>query len=179
MDYRILTKGLELSDSLKEYLDKRISKVDRIVDNVVSSVVKLSKETRGREIVEITLHVGNTIIRVEETTNDIYSSIDAAIDSLVRRLKKYKESRQIKKVQKSEIELPAQTEYTEYDEVNLLDKIVKTKRFFMKPMTLEEALLQLELLGHSFFVFRNAETDEINVVYVRKDGNYGLIEFEM
>lgn len=177
MDYRVLVKGLELSDSLKEYLDKRISKVDRIVDNVISAVVKLSKETRGREIVEITMHVGNTIIRVEETTNDIYSSIDAAIDSLVRRLKKYKELQQTKqqKTQRSEIELPAQTELVEQ---NPLDKVVKTKRFFMKPMSLEEALLQLELLGHSFFVFRNAETDEINVVYVRKDGNYGLIEFE-
>jgi len=176
MDYKIVTKGLELSDSLKNYLDKRLSKIDRIANNIVSTDVRLSKETRGREIVEITIHMGNTIIRVEEITNDIYSSIDAAIDSLVRRIKRYKDLKHSRQ-QRAQRTLEQETQTQE--EKSFLDKIVKTKRFFMKPMSIEEAIMQLEMLGHSFFVFRNAETDEINVVYTRKDGNYGLIELEI
>ncbi|MCD6545384.1 MAG: ribosome-associated translation inhibitor RaiA [Thermotogae bacterium] len=176
MDYKIVTKGLELSDSLKNYLDKRLSKIDRIANNIVSADVRLSKETRGREIVEITIHMGNTIIRVEEITNDIYSSIDAAIDSLVRRIKRYKDLKHSRQ-QRAQRTLEQETQTQE--EKSFLDKIVKTKRFFMKPMSIEEAIMQLEMLGHSFFVFRNAETDEINVVYTRKDGNYGLIELEI
>ncbi|HEW91084.1 MAG TPA: ribosome-associated translation inhibitor RaiA [Thermotogaceae bacterium] len=176
MDYKIVTKGLELSDSLKNYLDKRLSKIDRIANNIVSADVRLSKETRGREIVEITIHMGNTIIRVEEITNDIYSSIDAAIDSLVRRIKRYKDLKHSRQ-QRAQRTLERETQTQE--EKSFLDKIVKTKRFFMKPMSIEEAIMQLEMLGHSFFVFRNAETDEINVVYTRKDGNYGLIELEI
>lgn len=178
MDYKIVAKGLELSDSIKSYLDKRLSKIDRIVDNVVSADVRLSKETRGREIVEITVHVGDSVIRVEETTNDIYSSIDTAVDSLVRRIKKYKALKHEKQKKTSKI-IEEEMNFQEEEELSPLNKIVKTKRFSMKPMNLEEAVMQLEMLGHSFFAFRNAETNEINILYVRKDGKYGLIELEI
>jgi len=177
MDYKIVAKGLELSDSLKNYLDKRLSKINRIVDNIVSTDVRLSKETRGRETVEITVHVGDAVIRVEEVTNDIYNSIDAAVDLLVRRIKKYKDLKHER--QKKILKAAEETNFQEEEKPSPLDKIVKTKRFFMKPMNLEEAVMQLEMLGHTFFAFRNAETDEVNILYVRKDGNYGLIELEM
>ena len=180
MDYNIVAKGFEMSDALKAYLDKKLSKLDRIVDKVVSMDVRLAKEMKGREKAEITMHVGDKYIRVEEVSDDLYTSIDMAVDTLVKRVKKYKEMRRDRQKRavkvSSAIYEPQETSSESAEEST--GEIVRVKRFFLKPMSVDEAIDQMELLGHTFFVFRNAETDEINVVYKRKDGNYGLIEFE-
>ncbi|MCD6443203.1 MAG: ribosome-associated translation inhibitor RaiA [Thermotogae bacterium] len=177
MDYNIVAKGFEMSNALRSYLDKRLSKLDRIVDNVVSMDVRLTREVKGREKVEITMHVGDKYIRVEEVSDDLYTSIDMAVDTLVKRVKKFKEMR--KDRQKRAVKISSAVyEPQEKEKEETVGEIVRVKRFFLKPMNVDEAIDQMELLGHTFFVFRNAETDEINVVYKRKDGNYGLIEFE-
>jgi putative sigma-54 modulation protein len=124
--------------------------------------------------VEITLQVNGLLMRGEEQTEDMYASIDGAVEKVERQVRKFK-TKYLNRVQGPKISelLPVQEEKN--DDV---PRIVRTKRFALKPMSTDEAVMQMELLGHSFFVFRNATTQEVNVVYRRKDGNYGLIEPE-
>lgn len=133
---------------------------------------------KNRQIIEVTINLPGTILRAEESSDDMYASIDKAVDVLESAIRKYKTKLQ-KRYQNGETirfeniqPLPQESQDTNKP------KIVKTKKFAMKPMNTEEAILQMELLRHNFFMFMNAETDEVNVIYKRKDGNYGLIEPE-
>lgn len=168
--------NMEVTDALRDVTEKKLSKLDKffqkdIVGNVTFSTVKNSK------IIEVTINLPGTIIRAEESSDDMYASIDKAVDVLERQVRKYK-TRLQKRYQNGEtirfenvVPLPA-------DNIEK-PKLVKKKKFGLKPMSSEEAILQMELLRHNFFVYMDSDKDEIAVVYKRKDGDYGIIEPEI
>lgn len=186
MQIQIRGKNIQLTDSLRSYAENKVKKLEKFYDQIthadVSLIVEKNKNVDETHKVEITLHANGTIIRGEESTISMYSSIDVAVDKLERQLKKYKEklftSLSKEKKRESQLVPEMQTMPKENDEEEKPSepRIVRSKRFAMKPMDPEEAALQMELLGHDFHVFLNPETNQINVVYKRKDGNYGLIE---
>ncbi|MGI6685706.1 MAG: ribosome hibernation-promoting factor, HPF/YfiA family [Bacillota bacterium] len=170
----IILKGrnIEVTDALREYVDKRLGKLTKYIEGLDEAQVTLLVE-KDRHRVEVTIPLNGLILRGEEETIDMYSSIDLVIEKLEKQIEKYK-SRINKRAKNQTIR-----GITVKNEENLEEpRVVRTKRFAFKPMPVEEAILQMNLLGHNFFVFSNAETDEVNVVYKRKDGNYGLIEPE-
>lgn len=169
-------KNLVVTDALRAYAEKKIAKIQKFFErDIVSAQVAMSVE-KGLHRVDITIGVDGLLLRGEETTPDMYSSIDGAIDNIERQIRKYKTriNRRLRYEGNTVNDLIPDTPETEEE----APKVVKTKRFAVKPMSVEEAVMQMELLGHDFFVFSNAETEEVNVVYRRKDGNYGLIEPE-
>ncbi|MBR7164075.1 MAG: ribosome-associated translation inhibitor RaiA [Clostridia bacterium] len=169
-------KQIELTPALKERITERFSRLDRYFHKETEATVTLSVQ-REKQVVEATVYSGNLIVRVEETTDDMYVSIDNAVDILERQLRKHK-TRIEKKLKKDTFDVAAveQIPFAEPVEEEKEFKIVRTKRFESKPMSPEEAILQMNLLGHQFYIFTNAETGESNVVYQRKNGDYGLIE---
>jgi len=168
-------KGMNLTDDVINYAEKRFATAEKFFENIQEVNLIISKE-RGLFKSEVTISMSGTVIRGESRTQDIYSSIDDVLDKTKRQIKKYKDGfierrRETKRfLEKIETENPS-----EFEEV---PKIVKVKKFTLKPMDEEEAIMQMELLGHTFFVFLNSNTDKINVIYKRTDGNYGLIEPE-
>ena len=176
---RIVVKGknIALTPALHRYVEKKIGKISRYFDNVIEATATLSVE-KERHIVEVTVPLnGGMILRAEEETFDMYASIDLVVEKLERQIEKYKTKLAKKMKDSSLLDLvqPQGADDEAYGD-DSEPRIVRTKRFAMKPMPADEAVLQMNLLGHDFFVFSNAETDEVNVVYRRKDGNYGLIE---
>ncbi|MBE7037021.1 MAG: ribosome-associated translation inhibitor RaiA [Ruminococcaceae bacterium] len=169
-------KQIELTQALKDRIEDRFSKLDRYFHKETEATVTLSVQ-REKQVVEATVYSGSLIVRVEEATDDMYVSIDNAVDILERQLRKHK-TRIEKKLKKDNFEAAAlaQIPFAEAIEEEKEFKIVRTKRFATKPMSPEEAILQMNLLGHQFYIFINAETGESNVVYKRKNGDYGLIE---
>ncbi|HHV47306.1 MAG TPA: ribosome-associated translation inhibitor RaiA [Tissierellia bacterium] len=168
-------KNVEVTDALKDVTNKKLKRLDKyfqkdVVGNVVYSV------ERNWKIIEITINLPGTILRVEESSDDMYTSIDKAVDVLERQIRKYKTRLQKRNQTGETIRFENVIPLKENEDEK--PKIVKTKRFGMKPMSVEEAVLQMELLRHNFFVFMNADSEEVSVVYKRKDGNYGLIEPE-
>lgn len=174
MRYIISGKNIDVTESLKNAVYDKFGKLERYFTPETEIHVTLSVE-KERQKIEVTIPVKGSIIRAEEVSNDMYASIDLVEEVIERQLRKYKNKLTNHKhashnFNKAFIE----DDYVEDDEI----QIVKTKRFAIKPMDAEEACVQMELLGHSFYVFRNAETDEVNVVYKRKGNTYGLIEPE-
>ena len=177
MEYKLLARGFELTDAIKNYLDKRLEKIDRVFDEgrILSADARFDKE-KGFFKFEFTVHVPDAVIRVEDRGNDPYALIDGVVDSVEGKLKSYKEIRE-KRGRRSSPRREVITENSiDREEEEAMDLITRRKRFTMKPMILEEAIDQMKLLGHSFFVFRNADTGDINVLYLRNDGSLGLIE---
>lgn len=170
-------KNMDVTNALRDVVERKMEKLDKYFHKDVEVHVTLSVE-KNRQIIEVTIPFAGAIIRAEESNGDMYTSIDKVIDVLERQIRKHKTKLQRRnhngKTIRFENIIPLE-ENKDDDE----PRIVKTKRFAIKPMDTEEAVLQMELLGHNFFVFRNAETDDVNVVYKRKDGNYGLIEPEI
>ncbi|MGE5380668.1 MAG: ribosome hibernation-promoting factor, HPF/YfiA family [Methylocystaceae bacterium] len=178
MKIDIRGKNIELTDALKDYVEKRLSKLERYIDDLRIAQVTLSVE-HDLHKVEVTIPLNGLILRGEEATEDMYSAIDLVVEKLEKQIEKYR-TRIIKKYRTSGLKkapLP-ETQTEDFGDQLPLGQVVKTKRFAIKPMDTEEAIMQMNLLGHSFFVFFNAESEEVNVVYRRKDGNYGLIEPE-
>lgn len=177
---KIIFKGkhIEVTDAMRNYIEKRLRKIERHFDHILEVIVTLSVE-KNRQIVEATLQASRALIRAEEETDDMYTSIDRVVDKLERQIQKYKEKYFHKphpgKEKKGLVNEGANVEDSEPDKIA---KIVKTKRFAIKPMSVEEAAMQMDLLGHNFFVFANDNTNKVNVLYKRKDGNFGLIEPE-
>ena len=172
MRYTITGKNIEVTDGLRSAIYEKIGKLERYFSKDTDVTVTLSVE-KGRQKIEVTIPVKGSIIRSEQTSTDMYVSIDLVEEVIERQLKKYKNKIIDKKQSNSAFsDAYIQEEMEDPEEV----QIIRTKRFAMKPMDPEEACIQMELLGHSFFVFRNGDTDEVNVVYKRKDGSYGLIE---
>ncbi|MFH1514516.1 MAG: ribosome-associated translation inhibitor RaiA [bacterium] len=180
-------KNIQLTDSLRTYTESKVGKLQKFYEDLssadVSLIVEKNRNVDETHKVEITLHANGTIIRGEESTISMYSSIDVAVDKLERQLKKYKQKlyKNLSKDKRREQELSQLPQLPNIDlpldiTENLEPRIVRSKQFAMKPMDPEEAALQMELLGHDFHVFLNPDTNQINVVYKRKDGNYGLIE---
>jgi len=171
MNINVRGKNVQVTPALKDHVEKRIGKLGRFFDTDQEAQVTLTVE-KDRHKIEVTMPLNGYLLRGEEETGDMYVSIDLVIDKLEKQVEKYKTktSRKIRDVGNVK-EIPSLTEVTEEE-----PRLVRTKRFAFKPMPIEEAILQMNLIGHSFFVFSNAETEEVNVVYKRKDGNYGLIE---
>ena len=177
---KIIFKGkhIEVTDAMRNYIEKRLNKIDRHFDHILEVIVTLSVE-KNRQIVEATLQASKALIRAEEETDDMYASIDKVVDKLERQIQKYKEKYFQKphpgSGRKGLVNEGVNVEDSEPDRIV---KIVKTKRFAIKPMSVEEAAMQMDLLGHNFFVFANDNTNKVNVLYKRRDGNFGLIEPE-
>lgn len=176
MKVKVHARNIKLTEALKESVEKKVSKLEKYFIDDVEAKVTLSVQ-KNRHIVEVLIPFNGIAIRAEEVTDDMYKSVDLVEEKLERQIVKYKtklkrgdyNSLKYSKVE----EMPAE----ENEEVNN-KKIVKVKKFDLKPMDEEEAVLQMELIGHNFFVYRDGETNEIKVVYKRKDGNYGLIDPE-
>ena len=177
MRISISGKNIEVSDYLRDLAEKKIGKLDRYFPKDTEVQVMMSVE-RNRHIVEVTIPYAGGIIRGEEVTGDMYASIDNVLDKLEKQIIRYRTK--LEKNLKAEAFNHAEPLYGgSYEELeDEKPKIVRVKRFSIKPMSVEEATLQMELLGHSFYVFKNAESGDTNVIYRRKDGNLGLIEPE-
>ncbi len=178
MDIKVNGKNIEVTPALVSYTQKKLGKLAKFFDKATEAQVMLSV-IRDEHIVEVTVIFEGLILRGEESTSDMYASIDKVVDKLEKQVAKYK-TRLSKAMRKNGVRAAVaklEEERRLEEEVDEA-KIVKTKRFALKPMDLEEAILQMNLLGHDFFVFANAETETVNVLYKRKDGDYGLIEPE-
>lgn len=175
MNFIISGKNIPVSDGLRTAVEDKLGKLERYFTPDTDVHVTLSIE-KERQKIEVTIPVKGNIIRSEQTSNDMYVSIDLVEEVIERQLRKYKN----KLIQKKQSAGNFQKAYidNDYDE-NEEVKIIRSKKFDIKPMYPEDACVQMELLGHSFFVFCNAETDQVNVVYKRKGNTYGLIEPEV
>ena len=160
----------QITEGLKSAVEEKLGKLDRFFAPETEVNVTLSVE-KERQKIEVTIPVKGNIIRSEQVSSDMYVSIDLVEEVIERQLKKYKN----KIVHKQQNAAAFAQEFVEKDEV----KIIRTKKFGIKPMDPEEACVQMELLGHNFYVFFNSETEEVNVVYKRKGNTYGLIEPEL
>lgn len=175
MNIVISAKNIELTDTLKSAVEDKLGKLDKyfVPDTVVN--VTMSVE-RGRHKIEVTIPVKGSIIRTEQESNDMYVTLDLIEEIIERQLRKYK----TKIIDKHQGGGNFRQDYIDNDYYEDEDiKIIRTKKFEVMPMYPEDACVQMELLGHSFFAFVNAETGQVNVAYKRKDGNYGLLEPEV
>ncbi|MGI6146639.1 MAG: ribosome-associated translation inhibitor RaiA [Firmicutes bacterium] len=180
MEITVVGRNIAVTDALRSYAEKKVAKLQKYFEKgILTGQVTMAVE-RGIHSVDITLSVDGLLLRGEEHTNDMYASIDGAIDNIDRQIKKYKTriNRRLRQEGNRIVESAMAATGEALPEAPE-PRVVKTKRFAVKPMAVEEAIMQMELLGHDFFVFRNDTTEEVNVVYRRKDGNYGLIEPEV
>ena len=176
MKFTFTEKRMDSSDSLRDYAERKISKLDRFFKNEGEASVTFSVE-RGRFLAEITIKNGSMFFRASELTNDMYASIDSGVAAIERQIRRNK-TRLAKRLREGSLEREAAPAYVAAaeDEEDEEFKIVRMKHFAIKPMSAEEAILQMNLLDHEFFVFRNSGEDEaISVVYKRRQGGYGLI----
>lgn len=173
MRFIITGRNIDITEGLKSAVEEKLGKLDRFFAPETEVNVTLSVE-KERQKIEVTIPVKGNIIRSEQVSSDMYVSIDLVEEVIERQLKKYKN----KIVDKQQSAAAFAQEFVEKDYDDDEVKIIRTKRFGIKPMDPEEACVQMELLGHNFFVFCNAETDQVNVVYKRKGSTYGLIEPE-
>lgn len=172
MKVTVVTRNTKLTPALKEMVERKISKMDRYFEPHVSAKATLTVQ-KNRHIVEVTIPFNGIILRAEEATDDMYKSIDLVEEKLERQIRKQR----TKLARRNNESL----RFSHIDEVAMEEddgKVVKTKKFGLKPMSSEEAVLQMELLGHNFFVYQDADKNKLCVMYKRKDGNYGLLEPE-
>ena len=160
-----------VSDSLKARTEKKLSKLERYFSHEPEAIVRFKQQRGGRNIAEITVSVSCLILRAEENSNDMYLSIDRAVDKLESQIRRYR-TKLGKRVRDAKAEAPEVVEPV-YEEASF--DVVRKKTFAVKPMEVEDAITQMELLGHNFFLFMNSETESINVFYRRNDGSYGLL----
>lgn len=176
MKYSVSAKQLTLSDDLRQYAEKKVGKIDRLFRSESEAFVSVSRE-RGRFTVEVTLNNNGMYYRAKETTNDVFASVDSAVASIERQIRKNK-TRLEKKLKSGPIDWNTHGPVAEGDEDEPEEDftIVRTKSFQIKPMTPQEAILQMNLLDHEFYAFRNSEAGgAFAVVYHRNNGGYGLI----
>lgn len=185
MQFTIRGQQIEVTDALKDYVDKKLSRLDKYFEAPPTSEGHVTLSVvRGLHTVEVTIPLTGVVLRAEDRSEDMYASMDAVVDKLERQVRKHKTKLNRKIRQEGGLKTliadngaaatgttMAQAEYDEDDY-----EVVRTKRFTMKPMDVEEAILQMNMVGHNFFVFSNIDTQEVNVVYKRDDGKYGLIE---
>ncbi|MFG6114690.1 ribosome hibernation-promoting factor, HPF/YfiA family [Halobacillus sp. MO56] len=183
MKYNIRGENLEVTEAIKDYVEKKVGKLERYFDEPVTSEVHVNLSVYNDEQeIEVTIPMKDLLLRAEERHTDLYAAIDLVVDKLERQIRKHKTKVNRKFRQEgapkyvfAELEKEAQ-EYQNGASEDEDIEIVKQKRFDLKPMDSEEAVLQMDMLGHNFYVYTNAETNETNVVYRRRDGKYGLIE---
>lgn len=176
MRITITGRNIDLTQGLKDAVEEKLSKLEKYFKPDTDVYVTLSVE-KERQKIEVTIPTKGHVIRSEQVSSDMYVSIDLVEEVIERQLRKYRTKLSSKKIAATELFTPEFLEAEDPEDDEEV-KIVRTKRFGMKPMYPEDACIQMELTGHDFFVFRNAETDEVNVVYKRKGNTYGLIEPE-
>lgn len=174
MEFIITGKNINVTAGLRSQVEEKIGKLERYFTPNTEIHVTLSVE-KDRQKIEVTIPVKGSIIRAEESSDDMYAAIDMVEDVIEKQLKKYKNKIIDSKQAGEGLSRAFLDEEYDYEDEIQIDRV---KKFAMKPMDPEEACVQMELLGHSFYVFRNSDTDEVNVVYKRKGGSYGLIEPE-
>ncbi len=168
-------KQFQLSDGLRIYGEKKVGKLERFFKTEPDASVTLSME-RDRQTAEVTLRSGGMIYRASETTGDMYASIDSAVNAIERQIRKNK-TRLAKRLREGAFDVGEAAPQAEEPEEDTAFDVVRSKKFSIKPMTVEEAILQMNLLGHQFFAFRNQnEGNAFSIVYRRNNGGYGLIE---
>lgn len=175
MNVIISGKNIEVSDYLRDVVEKKANKLDHYFKPGTEMHVTLSIE-KSRHIAEVTVLFDGIVLRGEEATGDMYSSIDVVLKKLERQMRKHR-TRLEKRLR--EEAFTQDTVYNYYDENHTEEEeaqVVRNKKFVARPMDIDDAIMQMDLLGHSFFVFRNVHDNEVNVLYRRADGNYGLIE---
>ncbi|WP_223065950.1 ribosome hibernation-promoting factor, HPF/YfiA family [Paenibacillus caui] len=183
MNLSIRGQQIVVTDALRDYVDKKLSRLQKYFDAPPSSDGSVTLNVaRGVHTVEVTIPLPGVLLRAEDRSDDMYASIDAVVDKLERQIRKYKTkiTRRIRQegLKGLLVEEPADGSLlvqTEKEEDDSELQVVRTKRFTLKPMDVEEAILQMDMLGHNFFVFSNIDSSEVNVVYKRNDGRYGLI----
>lgn len=170
--YQMIGRNLEITDAMKSYAEDKLEKLERFSDKIVDARVVMSYDTNKNADapakVEVQLNVPSGVLRAEERGKDSYAAIDQVVDKLERQLKRMKD-----RANPRRIELPEIAEEAFEDEE---PSIVRTKRHILRPMTPEDAAMQMDNLGHDFFMFRNSENNLVSVIYLRHDGHYGLIE---
>lgn len=174
MKYNIRGEKVEVTPAIKSYIEDKIGKLDKYFEDAESINANVVIKVRGQEQkIEITIPAMHYTLRSEESHSDLYAAIDLTVDKLERQIRKHKTkiNSKIKKNIIQNFEADLEDNFNDDD-----SKVLKRKSIDMKPMDEEEAIMQMEMLGHSFFVFKNVDTDAICVLYLRKDGNYGIIE---
>ena len=170
-------RNVNITNSLRDNIESKLDKLEKYFNKEAEVQVTLSVE-KERQIMEVTIPLSGSVLRAEEATTDMFTTIDRVVDKLDSQLRKHKTKLEKNRINNYETirfeNIPTYEKASDDEE----PRIVKTKQFAVKPMSNEEAVLQMELVGHNFYVYANDETNEVNVVYKRKDGNYGLIEPE-
>ncbi len=176
MKFKIIGRKYDLTDKIKDYVEKKLGKLDKFFKDESEARVVIGT-IKDNDYIEATIYAGGMIYRAETSDKEILAAIDKIVDVIERQIRKNKTrlEKKIKRDATLDNMLLSGNAYTEGEETKEFE-IVKTKRFTVKPMSSEEAVLQMNLLGHNFFVFKNQETDEMNIVYKRKDGKYAIIE---
>jgi putative sigma-54 modulation protein len=173
MKFNIRGNKIDVTPAIKSYVEEKIGKLDKYLENPDEVTATIVIRVRGNEqIVEVTIPIRKVILRGEQSHNDLYAAIDIVSDKMERQIRKNKTKLKKQKNNFVEFNIEFETEKEESEEKN----IVKRKTVEMKPMNEEEAILQMELIGHEFFVFKDTETDCVSILYKRKDGDYGIIE---
>lgn len=176
MQIDITFKNMESSDALKDYAFKRLSKMERYIDRTGEAHIVLSIEKR-RHIADVTFTVDGALINAVEITEDLYAAIDMVMDKLERQIKKHKQKIQDKKDKKSQAKAPQEeTAAPSPKTQGARPRVIREKNYFVKPMSLDEAILQLDLDPSNFIIFQNTESNQINLLYKRQDGNISLVE---
>ncbi len=190
MDLQIRTNGTKVTDGMREFIDRRMAKLDRLVEHVVDAHLELrTEDTRtGSQMTtaQITLHTGRHVLRAEARDAEPARAVDGVIDKLIGQVRKYNDKKVSRRkrgaIQPNIVDdinpilVANDSSLAPGDETEDDDgTVVRTKRFTMKPMLVDEAIDQMQLVGHEFFLFRNVDEDELNVLYRRRDGSYGLL----
>jgi len=176
MHIQITAKNIDLTDAIRSYVNKKIGKVKKYFDQVIEVHVVLEVQ-KNLHTAEVLVNAKGVFLKGLEKSEDLYASIDLAVDKIERQLIKYKEKIQSKKLMNKDFEEPFRLNVIETGSLDTDTPVtVISKQIPVKPMDLEEAVMQMDLLNKNFFVFRNADSSEVNVVYKRDDGNIGLIE---
>jgi len=181
MKFNIRGENIHVTAALREYVEKKVGRLSKYFDTPRPTEIHVTlRVLRGEGTIEVTIPLSGVIIRAEETHEDMYAAIDLVVEKVDRQIRKHK----TKLMRKLRVDTNSRVLVREAEPVTVLADeeedididIVRTKRFNLKPMDAEEAVMQMDMLGHSFFVFQNSETNDVNVVYRRNDGRYGLIE---
>lgn len=175
MKFNIRGKNVDVTPAIKSYIEEKIGRLDKYLESPSDVSASIVVKVRGKEqIIEVTIPINKIILRGEESHDDLYAAIDLVSDKIERQIRKNKTKLKKRKEKNNFVDFNYEFEVNKDEEKD--EKIVKRKAIEMKPMNEEEALLQMDLLGHEFFVFKNTDSECVSILYKRKDGNYGIID---
>ncbi len=173
MKLTINAKGMELTEAQRDHFEKKLGRLDRFFDDDIEATARLRTE-RGLRIVEVTIPLHNEVLRAQDATDDLYASLDAVMEKLTGQIRKHR-TRLEKRMRKGAYAKAEMEDAITIVAEQAENRLVRTKSFKLSPMSVEDAIASMEMLGHSFFIFLNNKTDGICVVYQRDDGNFGVL----